>query len=68
MALSSAPSAFQKVMVTVVAGPPGVAVYMDDIVVHGPDRPTHDGRLNEVFQRLQSNKFGGECREVHIGS
>ena len=33
--LSSAPSAFQKMMTSVVAGIPGVAVYMDDIVVHG---------------------------------
>ena len=55
--LSSAPSAFQKVMVTVVAGVPGVAIYMDDIVVHGPDRPTHDQRLNEVFQRLHHHNL-----------
>ena len=39
-------------MVTVAAGVPGVAVYMDDIMIHGPDRATHDQRLNEVFQRL----------------
>ena len=55
--LSSAPSAFQKVMVTVVAGVPGVAIYMDDIVVHGPDRPTHDQRLNKVFQRLHHHNL-----------
>ncbi|KAJ8365040.1 hypothetical protein SKAU_G00138710 [Synaphobranchus kaupii] len=40
--LSSAPSCFQKVMSTILAGVPGVAMYLDDIVVHGPDRPTHD--------------------------
>ena len=55
--LASAPSAFQKVMVTVVAGIPGVAVYMDDIVVHGPDRPSHNKRLNDVFQRLQHHNL-----------
>ena len=39
-------------MTSVVAGIPGVAVYMDDIVVHGPHRETHDERLDQVFQRL----------------
>jgi hypothetical protein len=30
---------------------------MDDIVVHGPDRPTHDQRLNEVFKRLHHHNL-----------
>jgi hypothetical protein len=32
-------------------------VYIDDIVVHGPDRTTHDQRLNEVFQRLRHHNL-----------
>ena len=55
--LSSAPSAFHKVMVTVVAGVPGVAAYMDGIVIHGSDRTTHHQRLNEVFQRLHHHNL-----------
>lgn len=33
--LNSAPSCFQKVMTTILAGIPGVTVYLDDIVVSG---------------------------------
>ncbi|XDV17018.1 hypothetical protein PO909_016473 [Leuciscus waleckii] len=33
--LSSAPSCFQKVMTSVLAGIPGVVIYLDDVVVHG---------------------------------
>ena len=50
--LSSAPSCFQKVMSTILAGVPGTAVYLDDIVVHGPDQATHDARLHRVFEAL----------------
>ncbi len=34
--LSSAPSCFQKIMVSVLAGIPGVAIYLDNVVIHGP--------------------------------
>ena len=40
-------------MVTVVAEVPGVAVYMDDIVIHGPDWATYDQKLNEVFPGIR---------------
>ena len=50
--LCSAPSCFQKVMVSVLAGIPGVAIYLDDIVVHGPTTGVHDERLNRVFAAL----------------
>ena len=43
---------FQTIMTSVSAGIPGVAIYMDDIVVHGPNRKIHDERLDQVFQRL----------------
>ena len=50
--LSSAPSCFQKVMSTILAGLPGTAVYLDDIIVHAPDQATHDARLHSVFEAL----------------
>ena len=34
--LSSAPSAFQQMMTTIVSGIKGASVFMDDIVAHGP--------------------------------
>jgi len=33
---------------------PGVAVYMDDIVVHGVDMREHDERLQNVMEWLNS--------------
>uniref|UniRef100_A0A674D150 ribonuclease H n=1 Tax=Salmo trutta TaxID=8032 RepID=A0A674D150_SALTR len=62
--LNSAPSCFQKVMSTILAGIPGVAVYLDDIVVHGPDLHIHDCRLHRVFSALLQNNLtlnGGKC-------
>ncbi|KAL0194770.1 hypothetical protein M9458_008342, partial [Cirrhinus mrigala] len=50
--LSSAPSCFQKVMTTVLAGIPGVVIYLDDIVVHGPTADIHNECLNKVFDAL----------------
>ena len=55
--LSSAPSAFQKMMTSVLAGIPGVAIYMDDIAVHGLDRKIHNERLDQVFQRLACHQL-----------
>lgn len=62
--LSSAPSCFQKVMSTVLAGVPGTAVYLDDIVVHGPGQATHDARLHRVFVALTKHHLtlnGEKC-------
>ena len=62
--LSSAPSCFQKVMSTILAGVPGTAVYLDDIVVHGPDQATHDARLHRVFVALTKHHLtlnGEKC-------
>ena len=53
--LSSAPSCFQKVMSTILTGVPGTAVYLDDIVVHGPDQATHDARLHSVCGPCQTS-------------
>lgn len=55
--LSSAPSCFQKIMASVLAGIPGVAIYLDDIVVHGPTSDVHDERLTMVFAALSKHKL-----------
>ncbi len=55
--LSSAPSCFQKIMATVLAGLPGMAVYLDDIVVHGKDMATHDECLRRVFTALSRHNL-----------
>ncbi len=55
--LSSAPSCFQKIMATVLAGLPGTAVYLDDIVVHGKDVATHDECLRRVFTALSRHNL-----------
>ncbi|KAJ8356463.1 hypothetical protein SKAU_G00192570 [Synaphobranchus kaupii] len=62
--LSSAPSCFQKVMSTILAGIPGVAVFLDDIVVHAPDLETHNKCLQGVAQTLLENNLtlnGEKC-------
>ena len=62
--LSSAPSCFQKIMATVFAGIPGVAIYLDDIVVHGPTPSVHDERLRQVLGVLASHNLrlnGDKC-------
>lgn len=55
--LSSAPSCFQKVMSTILAGIPGVSVFLDDIVVHAPDTETHNNRLQRVAEALLHNNL-----------
>jgi len=47
--LSSAPSCFQKIMASIFAGIPGVASYLDDIVVHKATAKSHDKREKCVF-------------------
>ena len=53
--LSSAPSCFQKIMASILAGIPGVAIYLDDIVVHGINAVYHDERLQTVLTALAEN-------------
>ncbi|XP_042071499.1 uncharacterized protein K02A2.6-like [Haplochromis burtoni] len=51
--LASAPSAFQKMMQTVLKDLPGVRNYLDDIIVYGTSKEVHDTRLQAVLQRLR---------------
>lgn len=50
--LASAPSAFQKMMETVLKGLSGVRNYLDDVIVTGPSLEEHDRNLRIVLQRL----------------
>ena len=50
--LSSAPRAFQQMMKSTLSGLNGVAVFMDDILVHGCTIEAHDCYLDKVLQRL----------------
>lgn len=55
--LSSAPSCFQKIMSAVLAGLPGTAMYLDDIVVHRKDMTTHDECLIQGFTALSRHNL-----------
>ena len=62
--LSSAPSCFQKIMVTIFAGIPGVVVYLDDIVVYGATSSLRDDRLSKVLDVLARHNLtlnGEKC-------
>lgn len=50
--LSSAPSAFQKMMETVLKGVPSVRNYLDDIIVYAASQSEHDKTLHTVIQKL----------------
>lgn len=51
--LASAPSAFQKMMQTILKDLPGLQNYLDDIVVYGDSKEKHDKHLQAVLQRLK---------------
>ncbi|KAI2660383.1 Transposon Ty3-G Gag-Pol polyprotein [Labeo rohita] len=51
--LASAPSAFQKILVTDLQGLPNVANYLHDIILWGHTQTEHDHMLKAVVQRLQ---------------
>ena len=53
--LSSAPSAFQKTMSSILCGLDGVQCYLDDVVVYGKTQEEHDRNLKAVYQRLQKH-------------
>ncbi|KAJ8375478.1 hypothetical protein SKAU_G00060580 [Synaphobranchus kaupii] len=55
--LSSAPSCFQKIMSTIFTGIPGVVIYLDDIVVHGPTPALHDEHLHQVLSVLAKHNL-----------
>lgn len=52
--ISCAPELFQKVMESIIAGLPGVVVYLDDLLVTGNTPEEHDERLRNLLHRLAS--------------
>ncbi|KAI7802904.1 hypothetical protein IRJ41_022848 [Triplophysa rosa] len=51
--LASAPSAFQKMMQTILRKLDGVKNYLDDIVVYGDSQEAHDRHLQAVRRKLE---------------
>ena len=49
---SSAPSIFQRTLDQLLSGLPGVAVFLDDVIIAAPSREQHESRLREVLGRL----------------
>ncbi len=52
--VSSAPSMFQRILESLLAGIPRVSVYLDDILVSGINVNDHVQTLQEVFKHLES--------------
>jgi len=62
--LCSTPRCFKKVMSTIFASIPDVAVFLDNIVVHAPNIESHNKRIQRVAQALPENKLTlnvGKC-------
>ncbi|GAB0086428.1 uncharacterized protein DMENIID0001_004900 [Sergentomyia squamirostris] len=55
--ISAAPGIFQRFMDTLLAGIPGVQVFLDDILVAGNDDEEHNLRLDQVLERLNSENL-----------
>lgn len=51
--ISSAPEIFQRRMTEILHNLDGVICHMDDILIHAPDRETHDQRVRAALQRLK---------------
>lgn len=52
--INSVPEIFQRKMVEMLEGLQVVAVYMDDIMVHGSNKKKHEEQLQRVTERLES--------------
>ena len=52
--ISSAPGYFQKIMDEMLCDLPGVAIYLDDILVSGPTFQKHLENLQRLLERLKS--------------
>lgn len=55
--LSSAPSSFQKMMSTILAGVPGTAMYLEDVIVYTPNAVIHEQCLRATFAALTQHNF-----------
>ncbi|XP_065356388.1 uncharacterized protein LOC135950789 [Calliphora vicina] len=55
--LASAPTIFQRIMDSVLAGLDGVVVFLDDILISAPNRKLHVERLKRVLNILNAAGF-----------
>ena len=55
--VASAPALFQKLMASVLQGIPGIACYIDDILISAKDEMKNMQLLEEVFTRLENHGF-----------
>lgn len=53
--MNCASEVFQSVMERMLAGIPGVKSFIDDILVFGPDKESHDRALKAVLERLEES-------------
>ena len=54
--IACAPEIFQRVLSDILAGIPGVFVYVDDILITGAYLNEHDQRLSKVMARLEAKQ------------
>ncbi|XP_023806938.1 uncharacterized protein K02A2.6-like [Oryzias latipes] len=64
--LASAPSAFQKLMATVLHGVPNVQFYLDDIICYGRTAHEHDAALETVRQKLKTAGLQLNDKKCHF--
>ena len=55
--LSCAPAIFQRIIEQTLAGLPGVACYLDDIIITGRTEKDHLTNLQKTLERLRDNGF-----------
>ena len=65
--IASAPAIFQKTMDELLRGIPGVAVFLDDILVSGANPAEHELRLCEVLSRLEQHGLKLHSTKCAIG-
>ena len=53
MGVCSAPEVFQRTMSKILEGCEGAICHMDDILIHGPDKETHNRRVRKVLAKLE---------------
>ena len=65
--ISSAPGCFQKIMDDLTSDLPGVAVYLDDILVSGKDPKNHYHNLQRLLDRLHTKGLRCKSHVEYLG-
>ncbi|WKY12958.1 hypothetical protein Q1695_004069 [Nippostrongylus brasiliensis] len=64
--VKSAPGIFQQIIDSMIAGLPGVAAYLDDIIVTGRNADEHRRNLEGLFQRISNYGFRVRIDKCHF--